>query len=68
MSSSLRVIVVCAALVTWLPAIVLLMVHGWLASRAAQLRGRQLFFSTSIAATLGLVMVALKDLVLIHLH
>ena len=49
-------------------AIVLLTVHGWLAGRAAQLRSWQLFFATSIAAALGLVMVALKDLVLIHLH
>ena len=49
-------------------AIVLLTVHGWLAGRAAQLRRWQLFVATSIAATLGLVMIALKDLVLIHLH
>jgi hypothetical protein len=49
-------------------AIVLLTVHGWLAARAAQLRGRQLFFATSIAAGLGLVMILLKDLVLVHLH
>jgi hypothetical protein len=41
---------------------------GWLAGRAAQLRGWQLFFATSIAGALGLVMIALKDLVLIHLH
>ena len=57
-----------AANVGLVVAIVLLTVHGWLAGRAAQLRGWQLFFSTSIAAALGLVMVALKDLVLIHLH
>ena len=49
-------------------AIVLLTVHGWLAGRAAQLRGRKLVFVTSIAAALGLVMILLKDLVLIHLH
>jgi hypothetical protein len=49
-------------------AIVLLTVHGWLASRAAQLHRWQLFFTTSIAAALGLVMIALKDFVLIHLH
>jgi bacteriorhodopsin len=49
-------------------AIVLLTVHGCLAARAAQLRRWQLFFATSIAAALGLVMIALKDLVLIHLH
>jgi hypothetical protein len=57
-----------AANVGLVAAIVLLMVHGWRAGQAAQLRGRQLFFSTSIAAALGLVMIALKDLVLIHLH
>ncbi len=57
-----------AANVGLVAAIVLLTVHGWLAGRAAQLRGWQLSFSTSIAAALGLVMVALKDLVLIHLH
>jgi hypothetical protein len=49
-------------------AIVLLMIYGWLAARAAQLHGRQLVFTTSIAVALGLVMVALKDLVLLHLH
>ena len=49
-------------------AIVLLTVHGWLAGRAAQLHSWQLVVATSIAAALGLVMVALKDLVLIHLH
>jgi hypothetical protein len=49
-------------------AIVLLTIHGWSAGRAAQLRGWQLFFATSVAAALGLLMIALKDLVLIHLH
>ena len=53
---------------TLVAAIVLLTVHGWLAGRAAQLRSWQLFAATSIAAGLGLVMVALKDFVLIHLH
>jgi hypothetical protein len=36
--------------------------------RSAQLRGRQLLFATSVAAALGLVMIALKDLVMTHLH
>ena len=49
-------------------AVVLLTIHGWLAGRAAQLRSWQLFFATSVAAGLGLVMILLKDLVLIHLH
>ena len=57
-----------AANVGLVVAIVLLTVHGWLAGRAALLRGWQLFAATSIAAGLGLVMVALKDFVLIHLH
>jgi hypothetical protein len=45
---------------------VLLTIYGWWADRSAQLRGRQLLFATSVAAALGLVMIALKDL--IHLH
>jgi hypothetical protein len=49
-------------------AIVLLTIHGWSAGRAAQLRGRQLLISTSVAAALGVVMILLKDIVLIHLH
>lgn len=49
-------------------AIVLLTLHGWWAGRAAHLRGWQLFFATSVAAALGLVMILLKNLVLIHLH
>ena len=49
-------------------AVILLTVHGWLAGRAARLRGRQLFFATSVAAALGIVMILLKDLVLTHLH
>jgi hypothetical protein len=49
-------------------AIILLIAHGWAAGRAAQLKGWQLTASTSIAAALGLVMVALKNLVLLHLH
>jgi hypothetical protein len=57
-----------AANVGLVAAIVLLTVHGWLAGRAAQLRSWQLFAATSIAAGLGLAMIALKDFVLIHLH
>ncbi len=49
-------------------AIVLLTIHGWSAGRAAQLRSWKLFFATSVAAALGLLMIALKDLVLTHLH
>jgi hypothetical protein len=57
-----------AANVGLVAAIVLLTIHGWLAGRSAQLRGRQLLLATSVAAVLGLAMIALKDLVLIHLH
>lgn len=57
-----------AANVGLVVAVVLLTVHGWLAGRAAQLKGRKLLFATSVAAALGVVMILLKDLVLIHLH
>ena len=57
-----------AANVGLVVAIVLLTVHGWLAGRAAQLQGWKLVIATSIAASLGLVMILLKDLVLVHLH
>jgi hypothetical protein len=49
-------------------AILLLTAHGWLAARAARLRGWRLLVTVSVAVALGLVMVVLKDLVLIHLH
>jgi hypothetical protein len=49
-------------------AVVLLTAHGWTAGRAAYLKGWRLAASTSIAAVLGLVMVALKNLVILHLH
>ena len=57
-----------AANVGLVAAVVLLTVHGWLAARAAQLRGWPLVFATSIAAALGIVMILLKDLILTHLH
>jgi hypothetical protein len=57
-----------AANVGLVVAMALLTIHGWLAGRAAQLRGWKLLVATSIAAGLGLVMILLKDLVLIHLH
>ena len=57
-----------AANVGLVVAIVLLTIHGWLAGRAAQLQGWKLAMVTSIATSLGLVMILLKDLVLIHLH
>ena len=57
-----------AANVGLITVVVLLMVHAWAAGRSAQLHGRQLLIATSIGAGLGLAMVALKDLVLIHLH
>ncbi len=42
--------------------------HGWWAARADRLHGRALLLATSLAALLGPAMIALKDLVLIHLH
>jgi hypothetical protein len=57
-----------AANVGLIVATVLLVIHGWSAGRSAQLRGWQLLAATSVAAALGLAMIALKDLVLIHLH
>jgi hypothetical protein len=57
-----------AANVGLVAATVLLVIHGWLAARSSQLRGWQLLLATTVAAGLGLVMIALKDLVLIHLH
>jgi hypothetical protein len=57
-----------AANVGLVVAVVLLMIYGWSAGRAAQLRGRQLLVVTSIAAALGPLMIVLKDVVLIHLH
>jgi hypothetical protein len=48
-------------------ALVVLTAHGWAAGRAAQLTGWQLAAATSVAAALGLAMVALKNLTL-HLH
>jgi hypothetical protein len=42
--------------------------HGWTAGRSAELRGWQLVVTTSIAAGLGLLMVALKNLVILQLH
>jgi hypothetical protein len=59
---------VTAANVGVAAAVVLLTFHGWAAARAAQLRGWQLAGTTSIAAVLGLAMVALKNLVILHLH
>jgi hypothetical protein len=49
-------------------AIVLLTFVGWSAGRASRLRGWRLAVTTSMAAALGLVMVALKELVILHLH
>jgi len=57
-----------AANVGLVATILLLITHAWSAGRAAKLRGWQLFFAVSVAAALGLTMVALKDLVLLHLH
>jgi hypothetical protein len=57
-----------AANVALAVVIVLLTYHGWSAARASELHGWRLAGATLTAAVLGLVMVALKDLVLLHLH
>ncbi len=57
-----------AATVALAVAVVLLTIYGWSAGRGVHLRGRQLFVITSIAASLGLLMIILKDVVLVHLH
>jgi hypothetical protein len=49
-------------------ALVLLVYHGWSAGRAANLRGRSLVAATFVAVMLGVMMIALKDLVILHLH
>ncbi len=54
-----------AGLVT---AVLLLMLYGWQAGRSSHLRGRQQLVIAVVAALLGLLMVALKVLVLTHLH
>lgn len=46
----------------------LLGLHSWSAARAARLTGWRLIVTTSAAMALALVMVALKNLVLLHLH
>jgi hypothetical protein len=57
-----------AATVGVAAAVVLLTSHGWAAGRGADLHGWKLAATTSAAAALGLVMVALKNLVILHLH
>jgi hypothetical protein len=52
-----------AATVALVVAIALLLVHGWVAGRASQLRGIRLFAVTLVAGAFGLVMVLLKLLV-----
>jgi hypothetical protein len=59
---------VAAANAGVIAAVVLLTFHGWNAAWAAQLRGWRLAAATSVAAVLGLAMVALKNLVITHLH
>ena len=57
-----------AATVGVVTAVVLLTLHGWTAGRGAHLHGWQLAVTTSVAAALGLVLIALKNLVIVHLH
>jgi hypothetical protein len=49
-------------------ALALLIIHGWAAGRAAELRGSQLVVVTLIAGGLGAVMIVLKNFVIVVLH
>ena len=49
-------------------ALALLIIHGWAAGRAAELRGSQLVAVTLIAGGLGAVMIVLKNFVIVVLH
>jgi hypothetical protein len=49
-------------------AIAELVLYGWMAGRAARLKGRQQLAVASATAVLGLVMITLKDVVLVQLH
>jgi hypothetical protein len=49
-------------------AVVLLIIHGWAAGRAAELRGIHLVVVTLIAGGLGAMMIVLKNFVLVVLH
>jgi hypothetical protein len=59
---------VAAANIGLIIAMALLMIHGWTAGRAASLRGGQLIIATLIAASLGLMMIILKNFVITNLH
>ena len=49
-------------------AVVVLVIHGWFAGRAAELHGVRLVIVTMIAAGLGIVMIILKNFVVSNLH
>ena len=49
-------------------AVVVLVIHGWFAGRAAKLHGVQLLIVTTIAGGLGIVMIILKNFVVTNLH
>ena len=49
-------------------ALALLIIHGWAAGRAAELRGNQLVVVTLIAGGLGAMMIVLKNFVIVVLH
>jgi hypothetical protein len=57
-----------AANIALIIAMALLMIHGWTAGRAADLRGSRLTIATLIAASLGLMMIILKNFVITNLH
>jgi hypothetical protein len=57
-----------AANVGLIIATALLTIQGWTAGRAAGLRGSHLIIATLIAASLGLIMILLKNFVISNLH
>jgi hypothetical protein len=57
-----------AANVALAVAVILLVIHGYIAGRAAELRGRRLVVVTLIAGGLGVVMIILKNFVVSNLH
>jgi hypothetical protein len=64
----LRASATTAANIALFAAVVLLLIHGWAAGRAADLHGRQLAVVTLIAGALGAVLIVLKNFVLVSLH
>jgi len=57
-----------AATVALVGSILMLIIYSRAAARAAKLRGFQVAAVTAVAAMIGVLMIALKNVVLVHLH